>query len=51
MHILRIVKYKLESAGYQVLTASDAATGLALVEEHTFLPYQYFLVLRPGGAP
>jgi len=28
------------------LRAAEAA-GLALVAEHTFLPYQYFLVLRP----
>ena len=29
----------------EFLTQADAA-GLALVQEHTFLPYQYFLVLR-----
>jgi hypothetical protein len=27
------------------------AAGLAVVEEHTFLPYQYFLVLRPKPGP
>ena len=31
----------------EFLAQADAA-GLALVEEHTFLPYQYFLVLAPG---
>ncbi len=30
----------------EFLSQADAA-GLALVQEHTFLPYQYFLVLRP----
>ena len=30
----------------EFLAQADAA-GLALVEEHTFLPYQYFLVLAP----
>jgi ubiquinone/menaquinone biosynthesis C-methylase UbiE len=28
-----------------------AAAGLTLVEEHTFLPYQYFLVLQPKARP
>jgi len=27
------------------------AAGLALVREHTFLPYQYFLVLEPAPKP
>jgi ubiquinone/menaquinone biosynthesis C-methylase UbiE len=30
----------------EFLAQADAA-GLAFLEEHTFLPYQYFLVLRP----
>jgi ubiquinone/menaquinone biosynthesis C-methylase UbiE len=30
----------------EFLAQADAA-GLTLVQEHTFLPYQYFLVLRP----
>ncbi|HKC59855.1 MAG TPA: methyltransferase domain-containing protein [Myxococcales bacterium] len=32
----------------EFLSQADAA-GLALVQEHTFLPYQYFLVLEPRG--
>jgi hypothetical protein len=27
--------------------AAAAAAGLAVVEERTFLPYQYFIALRP----
>jgi hypothetical protein len=29
--------------------ADAAAAGLGLVEEHEFLPYQYFVVLAPAG--
>ena len=31
--------------------AQAAKAGLSLVAEHTFLPYQYFLVLRPQAGP
>jgi hypothetical protein len=29
--------------------AAAAAAGLAVAREETFLPYQYFVLLRPGG--
>jgi len=33
--------------GEEAFLEQATAAGLALVEEQTFLPYQYFLVLRP----
>ena len=33
----------------EAFLADAAAAGLRLVQEHTFLPYQYFVVLAPGG--
>ncbi|HLB25755.1 MAG TPA: response regulator [Nitrospirota bacterium] len=47
MHILRIVKYKLESAGYQVLTALNGADALKLAREER--PALIFLdIMMPG---
>jgi len=33
----------------EAFLADATAAGLRLVQEHTFLPYQYFVVLAPGG--
>ena len=33
----------------EAFLADATAAGLQLVQEHTFLPYQYFVVLAPGG--
>jgi len=33
----------------EAFLADATAAGLRLVEEHTFLPYQYFVVLAPSG--
>ncbi len=47
MHILRIVKYKLESAGYEVLTALNGVDALRIVREEK--PALIFLdVMMPG---
>src|SRR5512143_379348 len=47
MHILRIVKYKLESAGYEVLTALDGAEALTIAREDG--PSLIFLdIMMPG---
>ena len=47
MHILRIVKYKLESAGYHVLTALNGADALKLAREER--PALIFLdIMMPG---
>jgi ubiquinone/menaquinone biosynthesis C-methylase UbiE len=34
----------------EAFLADAAAAGLQLVQEHDFLPYQYFVVLAPGSA-
>ncbi|MGC2424371.1 MAG: response regulator [Nitrospirota bacterium] len=47
MHILRIVKYKLESAGYDVLTALNGIEALKLAREEK--PALIFLdIMMPG---
>ena len=47
MHILRIVKYKLESAGYQVLTALNGTEALQLARDEK--PSLIFLdIMMPG---
>ncbi len=47
MHILRIVKYKLESAGYQVLTALNGTEALQLARDEK--PALIFLdIMMPG---
>jgi len=47
MHIIRIVKYKLESAGYQVLSALNGADALKIAKEDK--PALIFLdVMMPG---
>lgn len=47
MHILRIVKYKLESAGYQVLTALNGTDAIELAR--TEKPALIFLdIMMPG---
>jgi DNA-binding response OmpR family regulator len=47
IHILRIVKYKLESAGYHVLTALDGAEALNIAREES--PSLIFLdIMMPG---
>ena len=47
MHIIRIVKYKLESAGYQVLTALNGADALKIAKEDK--PALMFLdIMMPG---
>ncbi|MHB8174806.1 MAG: response regulator [Nitrospirota bacterium] len=47
MHILRIVKYKLESAGYEVLTALNGIDALKIVREEK--PVLIFLdIMMPG---
>jgi two-component system alkaline phosphatase synthesis response regulator PhoP len=47
IHILRIVKYKLESAGYQVLTALDGTEALNIAREES--PSLIFLdIMMPG---
>ena len=47
MHILRIVKYKLESAGYQVLTALNGAEALQIARDER--PSLIFLdIMMPG---
>ena len=47
MHILRIVRYKLESAGYEVLTALNGADALKIAREEK--PALIFLdIMMPG---
>ena len=47
MHIIRIVKYKLESAGYEVLTALNGADALRIAREEG--PSLIFLdIMMPG---
>jgi len=47
MHILRIVKYKLESAGYNVMTAVNGVDALAIAREEK--PALIFLdIMMPG---
>ena len=47
MHILRIVKYKLESAGYQVLTALNGVDAIELARNES--PALIFLdIMMPG---
>jgi len=47
MHIIRIVKYKLESAGYNVLTALNGADALRIAREEK--PSLIFLdIMMPG---
>ena len=47
MHIIRIVKYKLESAGYQVLTALNGIDALKVAREEK--PSLIFLdIMMPG---
>jgi two-component system alkaline phosphatase synthesis response regulator PhoP len=47
MHILRIVKYKLESAGYQVLTALNGTEALQIARDEK--PSLIFLdIMMPG---
>lgn len=47
IHILRIVKYKLESAGYHVLTALNGAEALDIAREDK--PALIFLdIMMPG---
>ena len=47
MHILRIVKYKLESAGYEVITALNGAGALRIAREQK--PSLIFLdIMMPG---
>jgi len=47
MHIIRIVKYKLESAGYEVLTALSGEDALRVAKEQK--PELIFLdIMMPG---
>ena len=47
MHIIRIVKYKLESAGFEVLTALSGADALKIAKEAS--PELIFLdIMMPG---
>jgi len=47
MHIIRIVKYKLESAGYEVYTALNGADALKIAKEEK--PALIFLdIMMPG---
>ena len=50
MHILRIVKYKLESAGYQVLTAGNGAEAIHIaIEEKPALIFLDIMMPGPSG--
>ncbi len=47
MHIIRIVKYKLETAGYEVLTALNGADAIKLAKDEK--PALIFLdIMMPG---
>ncbi|HEY3347094.1 MAG TPA: response regulator [Nitrospirota bacterium] len=47
MHILRIVKYKLETAGYEVFTALNGTDALKIA--HETMPSLIFLdIMMPG---